>query len=451
MKITTKIIISSLVVVGLTVSLIGGGTVLLRRGEQSLTDSQDRIRQSLNLVLLLEVSLRDQVIALKDFLLFDRNSADMARYQQARSQFLISLSELELLAPETQSIAAVRRRHQNLVQLVGELADVPSTLSALQLDVRAINSFRQDISLQLDVLLAEIQQQDQQIQQQARNFQRMVIVSQYLTIGIVLIVFLVQFQLILLPAFRSLRALKVGATRIGMGDLDYRLDIRTGDEIEQLADSFNQMAVKLAKTYDSLEQNITALHEAKEIADAANRAKSVFLTNMSHELRTPLNGILGYAQIISHAQSFGDKEKRGIEIIYDCGSHLLTLINDILDLAKIEAQKLELVPTPLHLPAFLQGVVEICRIRAERKGLSVLYQPNEDLPEAIMVDEKRLRQVLLTCWEMPSSLQNRVQSVLPLMSLPLMVALNSSPSHPISIHPTSIKRIQIRSFVCSLW
>ncbi len=115
---------------------------------------------------------------------------------------------------------------------------------------------------------------------------------------------------------------------------------------------------------------------------------------MSHELRTPLNGILGYAQILARTAS-DEKQRRGIDIIYQCGSHLLTLINDILDLSKIEARKLELQTFAFHLPAFLQGVEEICRIKAEQKGIEFVYQPPSNLPIGIVADEKRLRQVLI--------------------------------------------------------
>ncbi|MEG4530598.1 PAS domain S-box protein [Microcoleus sp. D2_18a_D3] len=134
--------------------------------------------------------------------------------------------------------------------------------------------------------------------------------------------------------------------------------------------------------------------KAREAAEAASRAKSEFLANMSHELRTPLNGIMGYAQILQRSKSLNQEERSRIDVIYQCGSHLLTLINDILDLSKIEAQKVELMPTDFHFPAFLQGVAEMCRIRAELKGIHFHFPSSPELPIGIRADEKRLRQVL---------------------------------------------------------
>jgi signal transduction histidine kinase/CheY-like chemotaxis protein len=156
---------------------------------------------------------------------------------------------------------------------------------------------------------------------------------------------------------------------------------------------------ELSTSHQRLERQVdertAELKAAKEAADAASHAKSDFLSSMSHELRSPLNGILGYAQILARAADLPPQHHGAVQIIRKSGEHLLTLINDVLDLAKIEAGKLELLPRHVHLPALLRTVLGMSHMRAEAKGLSFRIEQEGAAFDTVLADEKRLMQVLL--------------------------------------------------------
>ena len=159
---------------------------------------------------------------------------------------------------------------------------------------------------------------------------------------------------------------------------------------EALQKANAQLRRELAMRLEMEEQ----LAGAKQVAESANHAKSTFLAHMSHELRTPLNGILGYAQLLRRDTSLNDSHQESVAVIERSGEHLLTLINDLLDLAKIEAGRMELHVGLIDLPQLLDHVANLAGVRARQAGLSFDFS-TADIPERVLSDERALRQVLL--------------------------------------------------------
>jgi len=137
-----------------------------------------------------------------------------------------------------------------------------------------------------------------------------------------------------------------------------------------------------------------AMKLAKESAEAANRSKTLFLANMSHELRTPLNAILGFTRLILKDTSLKAKQKENLETIYKSGKHLLNIISEILEVAKLQAGKIEITNNTFDLHSFLDNIILIFNNRAQAKGISFIYNDYAALPRFIINDEQRLRQIL---------------------------------------------------------
>jgi signal transduction histidine kinase len=205
--------------------------------------------------------------------------------------------------------------------------------------------------------------------------------------------------------------------RLSSGDLCARSGLVGKDELSEVGRAFDRMAEiieqnnaalkkseeELKRHRDRLEELVTErtmeLAEAKEQAEAANRAKSVFLANMSHELRTPLNAILGFTQIIGTDGSLSPSIRKNLAIVNRNGEHLLSMINDLLDLAKIEAGKTDLAIESFDLPMTIEDVVGMMRFRTFSKGIDLVMELDPFIDRHVRADLGKLRQVLINLLE----------------------------------------------------
>jgi two-component system sensor histidine kinase/response regulator len=168
-------------------------------------------------------------------------------------------------------------------------------------------------------------------------------------------------------------------------------------EINIVSQIGNQLgvAVQQAELFAQTQQQAEELKRAKENADAASRAKSEFLANMSHELRTPLNAILGFTQLMQHDKSLKADHQEYIEIINQSGEHLLGLINDVLEMSKIEAGRVQLLETEFDVHQLLRSLEAMLQLKAKSKGLKLSFDCDLTVPQYIKTDENKLRQVLI--------------------------------------------------------
>lgn len=198
---------------------------------------------------------------------------------------------------------------------------------------------------------------------------------------------------------RAVRPYAAGSYDAPLPDLPYLEFAAFGSTLARMGETIRGQMLELTSHRDHLEEMVrertAELSVAKEQAERANRAKSVFLANMSHELRTPLNAVLGFSQLMREAPETSAEQRRSLDIITHSGEHLLNLINNVLDITKIESGRVDLEEAPVDVRQMVSEISDMMQVRAAERGLAVRVEQADDLPACVSVDGGKLRQVLL--------------------------------------------------------
>ncbi len=391
MKIFTKFTLSSACFAGLIAVVLTGNSLWKNRALANISRKFEKYSKEIEIALQLEVDLKNEIDALKDDVLLNNKKSDVEKYQ---NKFKAKLLRLETLRPDAKQINDIRRRHTFLVRLSEEVKKNDKTssdayLADSQQDFRAINSFAKDIELFLNDLIDSARENIITVEDELEQMQRISERVTYAIIITILLVFISQFFLIMLPLINSLDKLQKGASAIAAGKLDYRFNIRTKDELEQLANEFNRMTEKLTESYTEIIEGSQALiklnqnlkHEIgdrtqaqAELEQTLDELKSTQAQLIQTEKMSSLGQMVaGVAHEINNPVSF----------VYGNINHVNQYIEDILELLVLYQQEF---PNPGD------------DIEEKREDMELDFV-KEDLPKilaSMKIGATRIREIVLS-------------------------------------------------------
>ncbi|MEA5595046.1 sensor histidine kinase [Rivularia sp. UHCC 0363] len=347
MKIFTKFITSSVCFAGFIAIVVVGTSFWRNQVSETANLKLEKSGRAIEAALKLEIDLKNEIDALKDDVLLDNKKSNLEKYQ---NQFLADLYRLETLIPNTKEIAQIRRSHSFLVSLSEEMRNhghvlSDASLTDYQQDFRLINALAKDINLLLNQLTDSTHKKIAVIEADMDKTSHTSQLLSYAIVITILLVFISQFFLIMLPLIHSLDKLQKGASAIGAGKLDYRLNICTKDELEQLADEFNCMAEKLTESYTEIlerSQELTKLNYnlQHEIGDRTQAQAE--LQKTLDELKSTQAQLIQTEKMSSLGQmvaGVAHEINNPVSFVYGNINHVNEYIKDILELIELYQQQ----------------------------------------------------------------------------------------------------------------
>jgi signal transduction histidine kinase len=340
MKISTKFFTASAVILVSIIAIIVGNTILIQHIKQNISAKSQRSIETLKVALEAENALKTEIIELKDVVLL---KTDTQNTKSSSQQFLQYLDSLDKLLQNPPEIAVIRRRHQFLKQMTYQLTKLNDTTTYLadsQQYFRAINSFNRDIELFLSQIVEKAYQQQNIVEAEVANLHKLQRIVSFIFVGGIILLFVGKFWLIWRPTIKYLHKLQAGTREIANGNLNYSLNINTGDEIEDLAQAFNYMAVKLKESRETMVKNteLTAINQLLEIEIAERKQAELELQQTFAELQNTQAQLIQTEKMSSLGQlvaGVAHEINNPVNFIYGNITHVYDYAQDLMELISL--------------------------------------------------------------------------------------------------------------------